>query len=227
MIGALLCQYHDTLYKSIRLQEGVADGVEYRFRDGLRMFVVLNHGCIYSRRWKKNVEEVIGRRLGTMDAVILGHLNEYDPKYHDAKLWEKVRNYGKKFPDFQVQEAQYPGGFSIKELARVYPGNVVRVSMTALSKETNHKYVVKRMNNITAETGRTNLYAINARDHIVQLGGAECSSDENKLVGTCATRRKSFTYSSGHKCMGNKGGEPDMVAYDVVETLWQIFGTQS
>lgn len=213
------------MYKSIKLQDEYENGVEYRFRDGLRIFVLINHPSVYSRRWRHNIENVIGKPIRKMDAIILGHLNEYDPIHKDAVLWKNVRIYGQKFPDYQIQEEEFPKGFHVHVLARAYAGNIVRLSMMALNKESSHNFALKQIKKHTAATNRTNLYAINARDHIVQLGGAECSSNNNSAIGTCALKEDGSVYSSGHKCMGDKGGEPDMVAYDVVELLWQIFGS--
>lgn len=48
---------------------------------------------------------------------------------------------------------------------------------------------------------------------------ANPTSDEKT---TCIQDKDDDVYSNGHSCMGCLGGSPDMIAWDVVESLWDV-----
>lgn len=226
MVGALLCQFHQHINKSRLLEKGIEDAIEYRMQNNVTVYSVFNHGSLYSRRWKKNLGDVLGWRLGRMDAIVLGHINDYDPQYDNTNLWGKIKRYGEDHPEYEVDVARYPKGVEFLDLAAQYQGPIIWVPMTAVTNQPQHEQVVRQMKNITQTTGRTNLQAVNARQHVAGMNRAECGSDSSSTIGTCFTNRAGFVYSNGHRCMGDKGGEPDIVAYDVVEALFQAFSVE-
>lgn len=62
---------------------------------------------------------------------------------------------------------------------------------------------------------RDNVRLINGRQYIGVLG--ECSSDKwQGGAGTCEND------PNAHRCVGARGGHPDLVAWDVVENLHDL-----
>ena len=64
--------------------------------------------------------------------------------------------------------------------------------------------------------GRDNLYYVDARHHIDAMG-TECISADRLGVSDCLEVNHSFT----HRCVGGAGGHPDLLAWDIVETLYE------
>lgn len=56
------------------------------------------------------------------------------------------------------------------------------------------------------------------RKHVADMGDFDCVSTKRKDVSTCNPK------PDGHRCVGDKGGQADLLAWDVVEVLWEVFG---
>ena len=52
---------------------------------------------------------------------------------------------------------------------------------------------------------------------------AECASDGRNLVETCVTNTSSFRFQNGHRCTGQSGGHADLIVWDLVDVLWDVF----
>jgi hypothetical protein len=68
------------------------------------------------------------------------------------------------------------------------------------------------------DDGRKHNYgAILSRNYIDALGGDECGTDDKNGVDVCA-----FWKKASHRCMGNQGAHPDLIAFDVQEALYSL-----
>ena len=56
---------------------------------------------------------------------------------------------------------------------------------------------------------------VNSRRHIDAMG-KECSSNNHYGVQDCGKNR------NGHRCNGPHGGHPDIVAWDVIEAIYNL-----
>ena len=85
-----------------------------------------------------------------------------------------------------------------------------------------------------------NLYLIDSRRYIIEMG-IECGTDDKKTIGTCheplsiesledrgnqttitnsSTTQRHRDSSDMHRCAGARGGHTDLVAWDVIESLY-------
>jgi hypothetical protein len=229
MIGSMLCQYHYHITSAQVLTPMPFQGhaVRYQLVGGLTLTVIINHPLVYSPRWEKNLEEYYlpeGTKLDDLDMIIMGMFNHYRAAFSTSSLWTDIINYGKHFPEQQVNPSLYHAP-QLKQFARAYKGPILWVSMLAAYNEKHHERMMKQMHDIQKQQKRTNLRSVHARQHVEAIG-AECSKSsslqDDGIVGTCATNTSHFEYANGHRCVGDKGGQPDLVAWDVIEAIYDV-----
>ena len=73
---------------------------------------------------------------------------------------------------------------------------------------------------------RTNVYFVNSRKYVDEIG-LECGSDDKLVTGTChepgdIIPNSNRNPSDMHRCAGQYGGHADLIAWDLVETLYEI-----
>ena len=248
--ASLQCQYADQLEGMQVL--GPFNVFRYTFRQGqaqtaggkdmgvpsVNFDVITNHPMVYSRKWKNNIEKTTGVPLRKYNGIIIGVINGYDPKYADkAKLWIDGRKFAEQNPEMEIEFLKYPQGIFLDDIAKYYQrGPIIWVSMFAAYKVKTHNRAVQLIKDLqeadaassSSRSGKTRyIRAIDARQHIDEMGGEECSSNSRAIVATCITDKTSQEYSNGHRCAGDKGGQPDLLVWDVIEALWDAFGSVS
>lgn len=233
MVGSLLCQYQDEVISSRALQPDFikittptgafvkVHAMEYKLKGNIKLNVIINHGAVYSQRWQANLEELTGRPLQSFDAIVLGHMNPYEAEYKDTSLWAGINRYGELFPEFEVDLEGHPSGFDIKDLAPVYSKPIVWVPPLSdrPSELAHHAATIEHISSHLQS--RDNVRAVDSREN---SDGAECSCLLSPKVTTCLTNTKNRGYTEGHRCMGKWGGQPDLVAWDVVENFHELLG---
>ena len=228
MAMAMLCQYGDHIVHHSPLVNGTLPGNGFTQKyilqssndNVLTLYIITNHAFVYSKEWKSNLEYLLdeGQTLDAMDAIIFGQFNGYDPRYTSAKMWQAFRLYAAMFPDQKIDIDRNPRGlFNLQRIAAVYQGPIVAVSSLALKSKFWYNKTMEQFHTVVEQEGRTNIRVVNSRQYYEALGKQECPSDDSTLVGTCKDSQ------NGHRCMGDKGGQPDMVAWDVIEALWDLF----
>jgi len=150
-----------------------------------------------------------------------------------------------------VGQENYNRGLSLSNLLAHYAGPVVWHSMLARSNEKIHqpnlKLIQKLQDPKLGGERRTNVRSVYARQYQSPnlhdgnnnttdkssssfhtpnlLEDKECSTNGGKLVRDCQpfnANDDQDTYHNGHKCMGKWGGQPDLVAWDIIEALWDV-----
>ena len=171
---------------------------------------MFNHPCIYSARWNQNIELIVQHPLDDFDAIVLGIFNPYSPSFDNTKQWTNVVNYTTTYPDQQINAKQPL--LNIRAVAQAYTGPIVFVSPFSALHQPDFRTTVQWIRS----QARTNLRAVNARRYITSIGGGECSSNAYKVAAP------NPVISGSHRCMGNHGGLPDFVAWDVTEALYDV-----
>jgi hypothetical protein len=101
--------------------------------------------------------------------------------------------------------------------------------MLAADNEKHLERMMNQMHDIQKQQKRTNLRSIHARQHVEAIG-AECSKNSSlrgdRIVGTCVTNTSHSEYANGHRCVGDKGGQADLVAWDVIEAIYDVLGQE-
>ena len=234
--NAVQCQYSHQFVGSETMVPGTVTSInviQYTFRQDngayLNFHGIMNHPTIYSDRWKENVESLTGTSFPQYDAIVLGHHNAFDPRYaKKAKLWIRARSYSEQHPAEMINFTHHSKGPTVAEIAEHYKnGPIIYVSMFASYKQAMYKLAVKQIEKLktSGSKNRDVLRAINARRYTNEMGGEECTSDSLGRVDTCAGRDNP-RYSEGHRCMGDKGGQPDLLVWDFVEVIWELFSSE-
>jgi len=241
--AALLCHYKTELKGSQQLlklsaKKNVANLYKFPPPHNLHLYVIVNHPFVYSKKWKTVLErDILHLKQNTtlddhLDAIVLGTLNEYKDSRKSSFLPTTLQ-YQTDFPQHGVDFANIPPPH-LRDMAQAYRGPIVWLSMFAKYNVGRHKQAVQYIQelssisntttaNATTTTRRTNLRSVHGRRYIhSDWGGRECSSNVGERVATCITDRKNVVYGNGHRCCGDKGGQPDIIAWDVVEALWDV-----
>jgi hypothetical protein len=117
-------------------------------------------------------------------------------------LHDKDLQFGKVTPpDVHKVAAAYSGPIlfvSNYDIGKVYSATQIKEAIDALNRD-----------------GRKNARAILSRKYIGVLGH-ECGTQIRVRKGVCAQKH------SAHRCMGNSGAHPDLIAFDVQEALYSL-----
>lgn len=229
MTSALLCQYRNDITSSRVLvkstaTKNVANEYFLETHDNLTIYVIVNHPFVYSKTWKATLEiDILKHPLHDLDAIVLGTFNSYRESRGTSFL-NTTLEYQRQFPhqgvDFENIKAP-----NLEEFVKVYPGPLIWTSMFAHYNVPIHQRAVEMMKTLSATHNRSNLRSVDGRNYIEELGGKECSSNVGEKVSTCVTDRSNIVYKNGHRCTGDKGGQPDLIAWDVVDALHDVLKT--
>ena len=116
------------------------------------------------------------------------------------------------------------------DVAKVYRGPIVSVSMFAF-----HGRIQERTDRFTQQVllkkNRTNVHVVSGRKYIDEIG-LECGTDDVWInengESDCNEMSKNNNNNNEreannmHRCMGTLGGHPDLIAWEVVESIRQL-----
>jgi hypothetical protein len=211
MYQSLLCQYQSQIDQAEMLDPWSSS---FHFQNNVTLVTMANTPYVYSKEWRKNLESITGMSLSSFDAVVLGIFNKYDPRGKTTFLSEML-NYSQYIPNVDFENIPAP---SIATMARAYTsGPLISLGMfcpirnAALAKRT--AQVVKESQQKVQKypifvSGRTHVDAI----------GYEGGSTNRLQVDQCDNAGKQL-----HRCAGRRGGHPDLLAWDVIETVYKEF----
>jgi hypothetical protein len=213
MILSLLCQFNEEVidydivmgFNSTR-----GDSFRVRFRNNSTITSLTNNPAVYSPHWVPLVENLVGRPLGSFDAIVLGKFNSYQESegtFFNFTVTQALKNLPGAV-DFSKSHAP-----TLRDFMTIYDGPMVYVSMFSvygLSQLSDNMRVVKN-----ARGTRDNISVIHGRKYIDILK-MECGADAFNMVGTCKEGNKG---KDEHRCTGVKGGYPDLIAWEVAEIL--------
>jgi hypothetical protein len=104
---------------------------------------------------------------------------------------------------------------TIDRLAMRYAGPIVAVPMFSSGYGQDIKAnALTTIDYWHEKTNRSNIQLIHARKHIDALGNEGGSNSKNDVSDSLHSDQHS------HRCMGLKGGHPDLIAWDLVEQLY-------
>jgi hypothetical protein len=217
-IGLSLVGQHTHVEKVIIYSQDLNKAMARRFdfSHNRSVYVVANTYAAYSTKWRRLLEIQIQKRLIKMDAIIVGTFNTCNAPVNttfaeEMKQWEEHQFDGE--VDCVHQE-----GPKFAEIASEYEGPMAYSSMFA---EYRHKtYDAERESVMEMQKARSHLAYLDARHHVVNMQ-TECGSPFRESVGDCvnnATAARKY-----HRCVGPRGGHPDLVAWDFIDYVWQQY----
>ena len=217
---ALLCQYADIVQTVTPLGPSDIDPLnisfffEVRFLNNASMVFLGNHPLAYSKTWFDNIRrfDPHHRALQDYDVVVLGQFNQYNPKYRNSLLFSMILSFQRRHPSLiDVEHDPCP---SLIDLARQYNKAILVMPMFAGFARTWTEQVIKDAQQLRSSQNRSNIGVIRTRGHILSMG-AECGSSADRTsIGACINN------SGAHRCTGRSGGDADLMAWDLVESLY-------
>jgi hypothetical protein len=225
----LACQYEDRgLLSWIDRESNSANlmrrGTFYEgtFENGSKLYLVTNHAMFYSPRWPEYLREmigiqdwnVVGRKNHSLDGLIVGHINLFMNAYNTSFM-ELMKEQTKNWEGANFETVSPP---TLLDFASVYDGPILGVSMMAdwSSYDQDYYEMSEQVGKIrevsdSSPAGGGRIDLVHGRKYIPQLG--ECGSNDWMDVGKCVEA------PDMHRCIGSRGGHPDLVLWDALEAL--------
>ncbi|GKY96597.1 hypothetical protein MPSEU_000619300 [Mayamaea pseudoterrestris] len=232
VFNTLLCEYQNVISSSRSYNDSFGASSEstfgftmsHHFANNATLVTVSNSPLVYNeQQWAKTFENLLDRSLESMDAVIMGRFNHFETT---SKYGREITAYSQSHPELFDDSYTSP---TIESLAAMYKGPVIAVPMFAPHGQDVAESALRAIHYHQNETlpPRTNIRLVHARKHVEILG--ECGSDvHSDEPGIC--RNTGDNHNGGnlrepeamHRCTGMKGGHPDLVAWDIVEELYDL-----
>ena len=189
------------------------------FENNSTLITLTNIPIVYSDEWKSILEQVLGRSMDTMDAIVLGKFNSFAESQNKTFI-QTVRDLSAYIPGVEIDFENVPAPKLI-DVASVYDGPIISMSMFAThgSKDYEMSLATKQILE-EGEGGRTNIDVLDSRMYVAKLG--ECGSDVFNGMNDCNGGRREA--HKMHRCNGKHGGHADLMAWEVSHKLHQMIG---
>jgi hypothetical protein len=180
----------------------------FDFHRNVTIFTITNSAIVHSPVWYDLVEQAIGRPLASLDALVLGLFNSCNLDANTTFAKEMKEEAGiscmdREGPKFDDVAAQYSGP----------------LAMTTMFSTHRAEYEHEAHAMVEAlKVNRSNVAYIYSRKHVEALG-VECGARKTLKTEDCGYEEKAR--KDEHRCVGEKGGHPDLVAWDVREWIRQ------
>lgn len=223
MIKTFVCQFKERVVEyanKVGSGSSHSDAFTVYFENGSTLISLTNPPEVYSKQWSLLIEGVIGRKMETLDAVVVGKFTSYSESTGTDFHKHMVKaSRGLKGVDF----AKVPAP-TLQDFAAVYSGPLVYVSEFAITGDAELDESIKTME--AAKPARTNIDVVDGRKYI-KLLGFECGSDDINTVEKCREptdppKKSTRPSNEMHRCTGAKGGHPDLIAWEVTEVLHKL-----
>jgi hypothetical protein len=232
----IVCQYAHVI-DHIHMES--ADSFTVTFANNATWISLTNTVLVYSPEWNKLMEEEIifpqsNRTFDQMDALVFGKFTGYEEALHtnyEHTMKEEQQAYYQRHQNnnssnnnnTRLDFANYPPP-QLLTAAKVFSRPIVAVSMFAITDEARAR---KSRHDFTLEVPQNNntVHFVDSR-HYVNAVGLECGSDDKHIMGTCHEPGDIIPNSNRnpadmHRCAGPLGGHADLVAWDVIERLYE------
>lgn len=206
---------------------------EGQFDNGSKLYLVTNHPMFYSPKWPDYLREMIGmddwNGRPKLDGIFMGRFNTFKDAYNTSFM-ELMKEQTKDWEGANFAALSPP---TLLDFAKIYDGPIVGVSMMAdwsPPKDQDYYNMAEHVNEIRktanglvrSDSGlppdtagddgrRSRIDLVHGRRYVAQLG--ECGSNDNKDVGPC------FDVPKMHRCIGSRGGHPDLILWDALEAM--------
>jgi len=228
MAETLLCQYADSVesFETTSIGTGKTDFFVARLSNNSTLISLTNNPIVYSKDWKKLLQNVINRPLRSLDAIILGKFNGF--------LESRGTNFLKTVDDV-AKDLNITVDFenvappSLKDVAKVYKGPIISVSMFGVQGESEERLSNNTQKSLLKYKHRENVRVVSGRKYINDLG-MECGTDlySSEGQGDCTENKKKKIKDDSrqadhmHRCTGLLGGHSDLIAWETVEGIYSM-----
>lgn len=225
MAYAMLCMHADSIKGMVELGIGGANAgpMRFEFCHDAQIVTAFNSYFPYSQDWQSLLEmEVIKEPLENFDAVVVGLFN------HCGGENSFTRDMMSKTADMPHVDCVNTAPPTMLEWAEAYPrGALIFVSMFANNLITDRDVAVQHIqqlrNKNSSSSNHTNVvHYVDGRQHIDAMH-QECACPNRTHAEDCdeLLDNPDPDYPA-HRCVGEHGGHPDLVAWDVMEYLHSL-----
>ncbi len=207
----LICMYSDQI---VHGPNNPLDRVTaYQFGNNSTAYLVFNSPAEASNNWTLRLEMLVQRPLHSFDAFILGQFNKATKEIEKTSFYKEMMNQSLYDPDMAFGKVEPP---DIIGVANVFPKPIVFVSNFDIGREKMAKSIIRTIDVIQNQSGRSNIQGIESRKYVPYLNDQECGTNDHFTVGKCEQRK------TAHRCSSPKGGHPSLIAWDIQEALFQM-----
>jgi hypothetical protein len=180
----------------------------FDFLHNVTVFTITNSAIVHSPIWYDLVEEAIGRPMDSLDAVVLGLFNScrLDAKTNYAKEMkqqEGIACLDYEGPKFDDVAAHYAGPLAMTTMFSIHRANLEQEAHAMVD---------------ALKVNRSNIEYIHSRKYIEAMG-VECGAANSYHKEDCFEEGEAR--QKLHRCVGDKGGHPDLIAWEVREWIRQ------
>lgn len=222
--NSLVAQHTGEIVKLKRYDAHINKNMARRFdlTQNRTVFIIANSYVAYSHNWLGLLQKQMGKKLWKMSALIVGTFNTCNAPVHTTFEDEMEEIVGQ----FAGVDCDTIEGPTFEMIAKEYKGPMAYASMFATyrHKEINeaHDQVLQLQHaqeQIDPSQRRTFVYE-DARQYIDEMG-TECGSPirNGKSLSDC--ENTPYAARKYHRCTGAHGGHPDLVAWDLIDFIWQ------
>lgn len=235
VMSMIPCQYGNVLQAWVDREANQTKGVrkatfyEGNFVNGARVFVVTNHAMFYSPHWPRFLMDLIGgpKVWDSLDLMIVGNINDFQQAYK-TNFMDIMREQTKQWDGANFETVAPP---QWSDFSRVFPPGrpMIGVSMMTdwTKDDADYRKMKKQLKKIVDEQleygqnpySARPMAVVHGRKYVPELG--ECGSDTWTNVSECIEN------PTLHRCIGRKGGHPDLVAFDMVEAVHNVLSSKS
>lgn len=214
---ALACQHAQRLIQVVRYDMHLPDAYmaqRFVFANNSTLFVAANSYAAYSPYWQELLERQIDARLQDMDAVFLGQFNRNKGLSNFVLnmrlMMERVP------PEYEVHVGNAPP--TVRDVTAALGDEKPLAFVTMFG-----DYLRSQVRRAAEQVQETNAEFWDARRYISQMG-MEGGSASKVEPGVCYNNPSNQETLRMHRCMGRKGGHPDLLAWDVSEFVFYRLG---
>jgi len=219
-LQALICQFAPVIVDA-RFEGKKTPDIYIRFANNSTIRALINSPVEMAKDWKSLLQErYTSKPLMDFDAFLLGQFNNGGQlkDIQNTTYYRQMMNMSKNDKDLDF-EHQAPPNFV--EVAKYFSkGPIVFASNYDSTKrrQSNAMDVLQAMLDMAPAQSVERFQGILSRKYIPFLDNDECGTDDFLGVGWCHPKG-----GVSHRCNGYGGGYPDLIAFDIVESLFKLF----
>jgi hypothetical protein len=234
VLQALPCQYPTLQF--IDMESPKSDNVMRRgsyyfveFANHAKLHLVTNNAMFYSKQWPRYLKELVmqdeqhdnaddndssSSLEDYFDALIVGKMNDFADAYNTSFM-EVMMEKTAKLEDADFSTNPPP---TLLHFVEEFPSLPIVAHSMFCDWGGEHLYwdMYDKVQEVNTRDNNNNVRLVNGRQYAPLLG--ECGSNQWQSVGVCEDD------ATAHRCIGERGGHPDLVAWDVIEAMHDLLG---
>jgi len=216
LAGNLVCQMgSEELLDVYHYEFDLVDpnmAIRFRFRNGASVYIVANSYVAYSHQWQALLERQIQKPIAEFDLVVMGIFNVAKGA---SSFLDNLQYLASTLPkEYDLDLVSNPPGPAPQNITAVYDGPFLLVSNFSINQMKVYN-AYRKMLKASARMDQSFLY----QRHYVEIMGEEGAAASKLERKDMVNQDVADNAVRLHRCIGKRGGYPDLVAWDVIEFL--------